>query len=56
MANHSPQPDNYTRKKTWAEVMDAVAPAPADDEQITKDTAKRAKEKGAAAKNGGGDE
>lgn len=54
MANHSPNPDNYTRKKTWAEVMDGAQAEPAAD--TTRDRTKRAADKGAAAKNGGGDQ
>jgi hypothetical protein len=32
MANHSPNPDNYTENKTWDEIMDGKTPAePVDD-------------------------
>lgn len=54
MANHSPDPDNYVEKKTWDE---AIADAPASqptNEQKAADATKRAKDKGAAANNGGG--
>lgn len=55
MANHSPEPDNYVGKKTWDEAMsDAEASSPTEGEKA-KDAAKRAKDKGAAANNGGGD-
>jgi hypothetical protein len=55
MANHSPNPDNYPVKRTWAEVMDGSAPAATDGDKIAADKAKREADKGAAAKNGGGD-
>lgn len=47
MANHSPEPDNYVGKKTWDEAMADVPAA--------KPEAQKRDDKGAAAKNGGGD-
>lgn len=56
MANHSPEPDNYPRKRTWAEVMDGAQPEAADVGKVSADRTKRAADKGAAAKNGGGED
>lgn len=52
MANHSPNEDNYVSKKSWDEAMSGDAAKASD---TSKDAAKRASDKGAAAKNGGGD-
>ena len=54
MANHSPTPDNYVGKKTWDEAMSSVPASPPSPADKAKDAAKRATDKGAAAKNGGG--
>lgn len=54
MANHSPDPDNYVQKKTWAEVMEGATPAPVDAAKVDAERVKRAADKGEAAKNGGG--
>jgi len=55
MANHSKNADNYVTKKTWAEAMDGSAGNTPSDADKAKDADKRAKDKGEAAKNGGGD-
>ena len=56
MANHSPLADNYVSKKTFDEAMagDAAGEAPEKEQQKSQDAAKRATEKGEAARNGGG--
>ena len=55
MANHSSTPDNYVTKKTWPEAMAGEAGNKPSADAKAKDAAKRAKEKGEAANNGGGD-
>ena len=55
MANHQPEPDNYVEKKTWDEAMDAVPAATDRTADKAADAAKRARDKGEAARNGGGD-
>lgn len=54
MANHSPRPDNYVTKKTWAEAMQAQPAKPNNAGKVAADKAKRAADKGEAAHNGGG--
>lgn len=48
MANHSPKPDNYVRKKTWAEAMEGK---PAKKQAKS---APKPKARNEAANNGGG--
>lgn len=57
MANHQPEADNYVEKKTWDEAMADVPASKSADREKAKadDAAKRAKDKGEAAHNGGGD-
>lgn len=55
MANHQPEPDNYVEKKTWDEAMADVPAATDRTADKAADAAKRAKDKGEAARNGGGD-
>lgn len=56
MANNPNDRDNYVENKTWDEIMEGSAPEanPEDAAKVTSDRAKRATDKGAAAKNGGG--
>ena len=56
MANHSPLPDNYVSKKTFDEAIDGqnAGESPEKEQQKSQDAAKRATEKGEAARNGGG--
>lgn len=56
MANHSPLPDNYVGKKTWDDVMQdkPASVDPKKEQQKSQDAAKRATDKGEAARNGGG--
>lgn len=49
MANHSPEPDNYTKKKTWDEAMNG------GDATVQESPTPKRTKKGEAAKNGGGD-
>lgn len=57
MANHSPKRDNYVQKKTFAEAMGEAEPVPDADRgaQLGDEKKSRAANKGAAAKNGGGE-
>ncbi|RDC59778.1 hypothetical protein HME9302_00973 [Alteripontixanthobacter maritimus] len=54
MANHSPEPDNYVGKKTWDEAMDKKPASKPTSQEKKDEEAKRAGDKGSAAKNGGG--
>lgn len=55
MANHSPNKDNYVEKKTWDEAMSGGTGKTPSAAAKAKDAEKRAKDKGEAARNGGGD-
>lgn len=46
--------DNYVRKKTWAEAMQGQPAKPNNAGKVAADKAKRAADKGEAARNGGG--
>lgn len=56
MANHSPNKDNYVEKKTWDEAMSGGTGKTPSAAAKAKDADKRAKDKGEAARNGGGDD
>ena len=55
MANHSPEPDNYVEKKTWAEAMEGSEGSKPTAKEKADDATKRKADKGGAAKNGGGE-
>lgn len=57
MANHSPKRDNYVQKKIFTEAMGEAEPTPDANLEALVDADKkgRAANKGAAAKNGGGE-